>query len=67
MKIDNIFKYNGYVGDIHYDEKNGRFRGSVIGIRQVVEYAGSTLDELESDFKRAIESCLPDLSRHEWV
>ena len=48
-------KYKGYIGFIAYDEDDKMFYGEVIGINDIITYQGATVDELEQDFKDAVD------------
>jgi predicted HicB family RNase H-like nuclease len=52
-------EYKGYRGSIEYDEENKCLCGKVLGLtKDSITYEGSTVEELESDFKAGIESYL---------
>ena len=54
----NNLEYKGYYGNIEYG-KDKRLYGSVLGMtKDSISYEGATFEELESDFKDAIESYL---------
>ena len=55
----NNLEYNGYYGSIEYSNDGKRFYGKVLGMtKDSITYEGRTVDELEDDFKDAIESYL---------
>jgi len=50
-------KYKGYRGSIEYSEENKHFYGEVLGMtKDCILYEGNTVEELENDFKEAIDS-----------
>ncbi len=55
-------KYKSYIGSVRYDSEDKIFRGEVIGINDVIAFQGYNVDELESDFRNAIDAYL-DLCR----
>ena len=53
-----MINYNGYIGQIEYDADNHIFTGSVINTRTVITFQGSTVDEIEKEFKASIDDYL---------
>lgn len=51
-------KYKDYLGSVEYSEKDDCLYGRVIGIRGLISYEGTSLDELKKDFYRAVEDYL---------
>jgi predicted HicB family RNase H-like nuclease len=52
-------EYKGYYGSIEYSKENSCLYGNVLGMnKDSISYEGSTVVELENDFKDAIESYL---------
>ena len=55
----NNLEYKGYYGNIEYSKDEKYFYGKVLGMtKDSITYEGDTIDELENDFKNAIESYL---------
>jgi predicted HicB family RNase H-like nuclease len=55
----NNLEYKGYYGSIEYSREDKCLYGKVLGMaKDSITYEGSTVDELENDFKDAIESYL---------
>ena len=50
--------YKGYIGKVEYDDENRVFTGSVINIKAVITFHGSTVDELETEFKTSVDDYL---------
>ncbi len=50
--------YKGYTGSIEYSEEDNLLFGKVLGIQGLISYEGQTGQELEKDFKEAIDSYL---------
>lgn len=50
-----MMKYKGYVGYVIYDDEAHIFHGDVIGIRAVITFQGTTVDEIEQAFKDSID------------
>ena len=46
----NSMTYNGYTARIEYDDDDGIFVGHLAGIRDIVSFHGSTVNELRGHF-----------------
>ena len=58
-------KYQGYMGSVEYDEKEGCLYGHVQGMRdELLSYKGKSVAELEKKFKKGVDrsslSCCHD-------
>jgi len=51
-------KYKGYIGKVEYDETAKIFHGEVIGLKDVITFQGTTVDELERAFKDSVDDYL---------
>ena len=51
-------KYKGYTGHVEYDDEAKIFHGEVLGIKDVVTFQGTTVDEIEQAFKDSIDDYL---------
>jgi len=55
----NNLEYKGYYGSIEYNREDKCLYGQVLGMpKHCILYEGNTVDELENDFRNAIESYL---------
>jgi len=55
----NNLEYKGYYGSVEYSKEDKCLYGKVLGMtKDCITYEGNTVDELEEDFKNAIESYL---------
>jgi predicted HicB family RNase H-like nuclease len=54
----NALSYKGYIGTVEYDPDDKILFGKVLGINDLISYEGSSVPELESDFKTAISDYL---------
>ena len=54
----NIMKYKGYIARIEYDEEDRIFVGHLAGIKDIVGFHGSTVNELEEAFHEAVDNYL---------
>jgi predicted RNase H-like HicB family nuclease len=56
---DLTLNHKGYTGTVDWNDTDGVYYGQVNGIEQdLVSYEGKTLEELEKDFKEALEQYL---------
>ena len=51
-------KYEGYSAKVEYDDEARLFHGEVIGIKDVVTFQGSSVDELERAFHESVDDYL---------
>ena len=52
----NIMKYRGHVASIEYDEEDRIFVGHLAGIKDIVGFHGTTVDELENAFHESVDN-----------
>lgn len=50
--------YRGYTGTVEYDAGDRILHGRVIGITDIVSFEGTTVKELEADFRAGVDSYL---------
>jgi predicted HicB family RNase H-like nuclease len=53
-----MMKYKGYTGHVEYDDEAKIFHGDVLGIKDVVTFQGTTVDEIEQAFKGSVDDYL---------
>jgi predicted HicB family RNase H-like nuclease len=53
-----IMRYKEYVAAIEYDDSADSFHGTVLGMRDVIDFYGSNLAELREEFKNSVEDYL---------
>lgn len=51
-------KYKGYTGHVEYDDEAKIIHGEVLGIKDVVTYQGTTVNDIESAFIDSIDDYL---------
>ena len=51
-------RYKGYSGQVAYDEDAKIFHGEVVGLKDVVTFQGTSVEELEQAFKDSIDDYL---------
>jgi hypothetical protein len=52
------FEYLGFIGSIEDSPEDGRLHGKLLGIRDLVAYDGTAIDELEKNFHGAVDEYL---------
>ncbi len=52
----NKMKYRGYTARIEYDEEDRIFVGHLAGIKDIVGFHGSTVDELDRAFHESVDN-----------
>ncbi|MBO4838536.1 MAG: type II toxin-antitoxin system HicB family antitoxin [Lachnospiraceae bacterium] len=56
--MNNTMEYKGYVGSVEFSQKDSLLYGKVLGIRSLVSYEGSSVEELIKDFHEAVDEYL---------
>lgn len=52
--LTNILNYEGYFAEFGYDESADAFHGRVIGLNDVIDFYGRSVDELKAEFRNSI-------------
>ncbi len=50
----NTLKYKGFIGNVAYSDEDKIFFGKIVGIDGLVNYEGKSVDELNRNFKEAV-------------
>lgn len=58
--MSNLLSYKNYNGTVEYSREDSCLFGKVIGIKSLLSYEGSSVKELEEDFKSVIDGYLAD-------
>ena len=53
-----MMRYKGYIGRVEYDETAKLFHGEVIGLKDVITFQGTTVNEIEKAFKDSVDDYL---------
>lgn len=53
-----MMKYKGYISRVEYDDEAKVFHGEKLGIKDVVTFQGTTVNEIEQAFKDSIDDYL---------
>jgi len=51
-------KYKTYIGRVEYDDEAKIFHGEVIGLKDIITFQGTSVEELEQSFKDSIDDYL---------
>jgi len=51
-------QYKGYRASVEYDDEDKIFFGSILGIRDIVGFHGTSVDELEQAFHESVDHYL---------
>jgi predicted HicB family RNase H-like nuclease len=54
----NVMEYKGYFARIEFDGSAGMFHGRVVGMRDVVDFYGASVEELTRAFHEAVDDYL---------
>ncbi|MCD4720004.1 MAG: type II toxin-antitoxin system HicB family antitoxin [Desulfobacula sp.] len=52
----NMMRYKGYIAHIEYDEEDHIFVGHLAGIKDIVGFHGTTVNELERAFHESVDN-----------
>jgi len=55
----NSMKYKGYIAGVEFDDEDRLFVGHLAGIKDIVRFHGTTVDELEVAFHETIDRYIP--------
>jgi predicted HicB family RNase H-like nuclease len=53
-----MLEYKGYTGRVEFDDEAGIFHGEIFGLRDVVAFEGTSVEELEDAFRDSIDDYL---------
>ena len=56
--MKDVLKYKDYIGSVHYSSEDKVFYGKLEGVDDLVTFEGSTVKNLKSSFKEAVEDYL---------
>lgn len=58
MSMKNTFEYKGYFARIELEEEDNCFSGRIAAINDVVDFYGTSIDELRSAFQDSVDDYL---------
>ena len=50
--------YKGYIGNVEYDDEAKIFAGSVINTKTVITFQGTSVEEIEKEFRASVDDYL---------
>ena len=50
--------YKGYIGTVEYDDEAHIFTGEVVNTKTVITFQGTTVDEIENEFRASVDDYL---------
>jgi predicted HicB family RNase H-like nuclease len=53
-----MLKYKGYTGHAEFDDDAGLFHGEVLDLRDVITFQGTSVEELEKEFRNSVDDYL---------
>ncbi len=53
-----MMKYKGYIGKVEYDDEAHILVGNVINTRTVITFQGTTVEEIEREFRASVDDYL---------
>ncbi len=53
-----MLKYRGYTGHAEFDDEVGLFHGEVLDLRDVITFQGTSVEELEREFRDSVDDYL---------
>jgi len=56
----NTMSHKGYTARIEFDERDGIFVGRLLGMRSIISFHGSTVAQLRSELKTAVQDYLSE-------
>ncbi len=56
--MSSLMEYKGYVGSAEFSAEDSVFFGKVQGVRALISYEGTTVTELETGFRAAVDDYL---------
>jgi predicted HicB family RNase H-like nuclease len=56
--MKNVLQYKGFTGNVAFDSDDKIFHGRVLGIRAIIGFEGTTVEDLEKDFRAGVDDYL---------
>jgi predicted HicB family RNase H-like nuclease len=53
-----MLKYKGYTGHAEFDDEAELFHGEVLDLRDVITFQGTSVEELEKEFRNSVDDYL---------
>ena len=61
--MKNALKYKGYTGTVDFDSDDRIFHGRLMGITDMITFEGASVEDLEKDFRSAVDEYLKTCQR----
>jgi predicted HicB family RNase H-like nuclease len=61
--MKNTLKYKGYTGTVVFDSDDRIFHGRLMGITDMITFEGASVENLEEDFRSAVDEYLKTCKR----
>jgi predicted HicB family RNase H-like nuclease len=61
--MKNTLKYKGYTGTVLFDADDSIFHGRLMGITDMITFEGTSVKELEEDFRSSVDEYLATCKR----
>jgi len=61
--MKNTLKYKGYTGTVVFDSDDRIFHGRLMGITDMITFEGASVEDLEKDFRSAVDEYLKTCKR----
>jgi len=58
--MNNLLSYKNYNGTVEYSDEDDCLFGKVVGLKSLISYEGSSIQELKKEFQNAIDEYLDD-------
>jgi predicted HicB family RNase H-like nuclease len=59
-----MMTYKGYVGRIEFDDEADLFHGEIIGIRDVITFQGTSVQEIRAAMKDSVDDYIEMCQKH---
>jgi len=61
--MKDIIKYKGFIGTVHFASEDRVFYGKVEGVKDLITFEGSTVNDLEEGFRYMVNEHIKDCTR----
>lgn len=58
FQMNGLLEYKGYLGTVEYSSADKVLFGKLIGIKSLISYEGGSVEQLEADFRSAVDDYL---------
>jgi len=63
--MNDVLKYKGFIGSVHYAAEDRVFYGKVEGVNDLISFEGASVDELEEGFRYMVDKHIEDCEKKE--